>query len=49
MTERDALITFFIALGAMLVVGALLPSIAPGVINLLHRTVLKGEKRGRDD
>lgn len=49
MTERDALITFFIVLGAMLVVGALLPSIAPGLITLLDRTVLKGEKRGRDD
>ncbi|HEV8338360.1 MAG TPA: hypothetical protein VGR25_01725 [bacterium] len=45
MSERDALIIFAILLGAMLVVGALLPSIAPGLINLLNRTVLKGEKR----
>jgi len=44
MTEREALITFLILLGAMIVVGALLPSIAPGLINLLNRTVLKGEK-----
>lgn len=48
MTERDALLTFAILLGAMLVVGALLPSIAPGLINLLNRTVLKGEKRQKD-
>ncbi len=45
MSEREALITFVILLGAMLAVGALLPSIAPGLINLLNRTVLKGEKR----
>lgn len=44
MTEGEALVTFFILLGAMIVVGALLPSIAPGLINLLNRTVLKGEK-----
>ncbi len=45
MTERDALVIFIVLLGAMIVIGALLPSIAPGLINLLNRTVLKGEKR----
>ncbi|MGH2453270.1 MAG: hypothetical protein ACRDF5_05840 [bacterium] len=45
MTEREALVTFFVLLGAMILVGALLPSVAPGLINLLNRTVLKGEKR----
>lgn len=43
MTERDALVWFAIALGAMIVIGAILPAIAPGVIRLLNRTVLKGE------
>lgn len=45
MTEREALVTFLALLGGMIVVGALLPSVAPGLINLLNRTVLKGEKR----
>jgi hypothetical protein len=45
MSEREALVIFVIVLGAMLAIGALLPSIAPGLINLLDRTVLKGEKR----
>lgn len=45
MTEQAALVTFAILLGAMIVVGAILPTIAPGLINLLNRTVLKGEQR----
>lgn len=45
MSEREALVILVIVLGAMLAIGALLPSIAPGLINLLDRTVLKEEKR----
>jgi hypothetical protein len=44
MTERDALVWFAIAMGAMIVIGAMLPVVAPGLINLLNRTVLKGER-----
>lgn len=43
MTERDALTLFAVMLGVMIVVGALLPALAPGLIRLLDATVLKSE------
>jgi hypothetical protein len=43
MSEREALLTFAILLGAMIVIGAILPTVAPGLIRLLNRTVLRGE------
>ncbi len=45
MTQTEALWIFAIALGVMIVIGALLPSVAPGLINLLDRTVIKEEKQ----
>lgn len=47
MAERDALWIFVVALGVMLVIGALLPSIAPGLIDLLNRTIIKEEHDSR--
>lgn len=44
MTEHEALRIFFIALAVMVAVGAILPSVAPGLVNLLNRTVLKEEQ-----
>ncbi|MDQ7829183.1 MAG: hypothetical protein QN122_12925 [Armatimonadota bacterium] len=43
MSEREAIVLFVILLGAMVVVGAALPVLAPGLIRLLDRTVLKEE------
>jgi hypothetical protein len=43
MSEREAVVLFVILLGAMVVVGAALPVLAPGLIRLLDRTVLKEE------
>lgn len=37
--------TFLVIMGIMIVVGAILPTIAPGLIRLLDNTVLKGEQR----
>jgi len=45
MTEQGALLAFWIALGVMVAIGVILPSIAPGLISLLNRTVLTGEEK----
>ncbi len=44
MTPQEALRIFFIALAVMIAVGAILPGVAPGLVNLLNRTVLKEEQ-----
>ena len=41
MTERDVLVTFVTLLGAMMVIGAVLPVLAPWLIRLVDRNVLK--------
>jgi predicted anti-sigma-YlaC factor YlaD len=48
MNERYALQVFFVALGVMILIGAILPSIAPGLVSLLNRTVLTGEDKTTD-
>ncbi len=44
MSEQDALRIFFVALAVMIVVGAILPTVAPWLVALLDRTVLKEEE-----
>ncbi len=44
MTERNAFWLFFAALGVMIAIGALLPTVLPGLIRLLNSTVLKEEQ-----
>lgn len=46
MTERQAVIVALWALGIMIVVGALLPSVWPGLIRFVNRTVLKENDTG---
>ncbi len=41
MTERVALTVVLWALGIMIVIGALLPLVWPGLIRFVNRTVLK--------
>jgi len=46
MTERAALTFVLWALGIMIVIGALLPLVWPGLIRFVNRTVLKGNDAG---
>lgn len=46
MTERAALIFVLWALGIMIVIGALLPRVWPGLIQFVNRAVLKENDAG---
>lgn len=46
MTERVALTLILWALGIMIVIGALLPLVWPGLIRFVNRTVLKEDDTG---
>ncbi|MDQ7857341.1 MAG: hypothetical protein QN174_07015 [Armatimonadota bacterium] len=41
MVERQAVLIVLWALAVMIVVGAVLPAVAPGLIRFVNRTVLK--------
>ncbi len=41
MSERQAVLIILWALGAMVVIGALLPVLAPGLVQFVNRTILK--------
>lgn len=46
MPERQAVLVVLWALGAMIVIGALLPAVWPGLIRFVDRTILKEESTG---
>ncbi|MGQ0571144.1 MAG: hypothetical protein ACT4P5_16705 [Armatimonadota bacterium] len=48
MSERQAVLIVLGALGAMIIVGALLPTLWPGLIRFVNRTVLKEQDTGGD-
>jgi hypothetical protein len=46
MVERQAVLIVLWALAVMIVVGAILPVVAPGLIRFVNRTVLKENAAG---
>lgn len=46
MTEREAVLIVLWALGAMVIVGALLPRVAPGLVRFVNRVILQEDEAG---
>lgn len=46
MSEREAVLIVLWALFSMIVVGALLPHLLPGLVGFVNRTVLKEDSTG---
>jgi hypothetical protein len=46
MTEREAVLIVVWALAAMVIVGALLPRVAPGLVRFVNRVILREGEEG---